>query len=57
MAKQEVVFGGVAESLTITHDTVSADAYRYGIETALHAVMDQDGLVVGLDRALGVDSW
>ena len=57
VAKQEVVFGGVAESLTITHDTVSADAYRHGIETALHAVMDQDGLVVGLDRALGVDSW
>ena len=57
VAKQEVVFGGTAESLTITHDTVSSDAYRHGIELAMKAVMDQEGLVVGLDGVLGVDSW
>ena len=52
VAKQEVVFGGVAETLTITHDTQSSDAYRFGIELALRSLGDQRGLVVGLHNAL-----
>ena len=54
VAKQEVVFGGNAETLSIQHDTYSADAYRHGIGLALKAVMVQEGLVVGLDQVLGL---
>ena len=55
VAKQEVIFGGVAETLTITHDTQSSEAYRFGIRLALTALRDQTGLVVGLHNALDFD--
>ena len=54
VAQQEVVFGGTAETLSIRHDTHSANAYRHGIALAMKAVMDQVGLVVGLDQVLGL---
>ena len=54
VAQQEVIFGGTAETLSIRHDTHSADAYRHGIAVAMKAVMVQEGLVVGLDQALGL---
>ncbi|GAA2180791.1 4-hydroxy-tetrahydrodipicolinate reductase [Leucobacter tardus] len=54
VAKQEVRFGGPGEVLTITHDTHSNDAYRAGIRAALGAVSGVSGLVVGLDRVLGI---
>ena len=55
VAKQEVRFGGPGEVLTITHDTHANEAYRAGIRAALGAVGRVDGLVVGLDRVLGLD--
>lgn len=55
VAKQEVIFGGVAETLTITHDTQSSDAYRFGIQLALTSLREQTGLVVGLHNALDFD--
>ena len=54
IARQEVRFGGAGEVLTITHDTHSQDSYRAGIRAALEAVGDSTGLVVGLDRILGI---
>jgi len=56
VARQEVVFGGDGELLTITHDTVSADAYRAGIRAALRRAAEvADEVVVGLDAVLGLD--
>lgn len=54
VATQDVIFGGIAETLTISHDTQSSDAYRHGIELALRALTTQQGLVVGLDDVLGL---
>lgn len=54
VAKQEVRFGGIGEVLTIAHDTHSPDAYRAGIRAALEAVEGAEGLIVGLDRVLGL---
>lgn len=56
VAKQEVRFGGPGEVLTITHDTHSNEAYRAGIRAALEAALETEGLVVGLDRVLGIGS-
>lgn len=53
VAHQEVIFGGASETLTVSHETHSADAYRHGIRLALLALSHQTGLVVGLDAALG----
>jgi 4-hydroxy-tetrahydrodipicolinate reductase len=54
IARQEVRFGGAGEVLTITHDTHSPDSYRAGIRAALEAIGGSSGLVVGLDRILGI---
>jgi len=56
VARQEVVFGGAGEVLTISHDTVSADAYQAGIRAALRRAAEvADEVVVGLDVVLGLD--
>lgn len=54
VAKQEVRFGGAGEVLAITHDTYSQSAYRAGIRVALEAIGETRGLVVGLERLLGI---
>lgn len=52
LAKQDVVFGGVGETLTITHDTHSRDAYQAGIIMAVRFMDSHIGLAVGLEHAL-----
>lgn len=54
VAKQEVRFGAVGETLSITHDTVSPDSYIAGVKAALEAIRDQNGLSVGLADVLGI---
>ena len=54
VASQDVVFGGVGETLTVSHHTVSKDAYSAGIALALGYVISHQGLTVGLEHALGV---
>lgn len=55
LAKQDVIFSGAGETLTITHDTTSSDAYRAGIRVALQALPQAKGITVGLDSLLGID--
>ena len=55
IARQEVIFGGQSETLSISHETLSADSYRAGIALAMSWVMQHDGLTVGLEQALGLD--
>jgi len=52
LARQDVIFGGAGETLTITHNTLSADAYERGILVALAATRDCVGVTVGLDRLI-----
>jgi len=56
LAQQEVRFGGVGETLTITHDTHSREAYQAGIVMALRFMESHTGLAVGLEHALGTSS-
>jgi len=56
VAKQDVVFGGPGEVLTIAHDTVSTAAYEAGIRASLlRAATVTDEVVVGLGAVLGLD--
>jgi 4-hydroxy-tetrahydrodipicolinate reductase len=54
IAHQDIVFGGVGESLTISHDTHSRDAYSAGIALAITYAMEHTGVAVGLEHALGL---
>ena len=56
LAKQDVVFGGNGEVVTISHLTMSSSAYEAGILLALTAVGDIEGVVVGLDSLLDLQS-
>jgi 4-hydroxy-tetrahydrodipicolinate reductase len=49
VAHQEVLFGGVGETLTIRHDSLSRESFGAGIVAAVRRVRDQQGLVIGLD--------
>jgi len=50
MAHQEVIFGGLGETLTIRHDTTSREAFVPGVLLALERLHElPPGLTVGLD--------
>ncbi|MFZ4896015.1 4-hydroxy-tetrahydrodipicolinate reductase [Plantibacter sp. Mn2098] len=52
VARQQVVFGGTDEVVTITHDTISPASYDHGIRLALDAARTAEGVIVGLDRLI-----
>lgn len=52
VAKQQVIFGGNAETLTIEHNTIHRDAFMPGVALACEKVMALDELKVGLEWCL-----
>lgn len=54
VAKQDVHFGGTGEVLTLSHETLSPAAYEQGIALAIRAAAQVRGLIVGLDRLIGL---
>jgi len=54
VAHQEVIFGGLGQTLTIRHDTTGRDSFMPGVIAATRAVMELDHLVVGLDALFGL---
>lgn len=55
IASQEVIFGGLGETMSIRHDTFNREAFMPGMLTAIRGVADlPDKLTVGLDALLGI---
>lgn len=54
MAHHEVIFGGLGQTLFLRHDTVGRDCYVPGILRAVREVVEFKGLVVGLEKLLGL---
>lgn len=52
VAHQEVILGGVGETLTIRHDSLSRESFMPGVVMAVRAVPDRPGLTVGLEPLL-----
>lgn len=52
VAKQDVIFGGTGEILTLSHETLDPSAYEAGILISLRALADTTGVVVGLDQLI-----
>jgi 4-hydroxy-tetrahydrodipicolinate reductase len=52
VAHQEVILGGLGQTLTIRHDSLSHVSFMPGVLTAVKAVRSRPGLTVGLDALL-----
>ena len=53
-AHHEVVFGATGQTLTLRHDTLGRDCYMPGVLHAIREVVNLKGLVLGLDKILGL---
>ena len=54
VAHQEVIFGGLGQTLTIRHDTTGRDSFMPGVILATREVIGLHKLVVGLDALFGL---
>ncbi len=55
VAHQEVLLGGLGETLTIRHDSLDRSSFTPGVLTGLRAIADHPGLTVGLENFLDLD--
>jgi len=52
VATQEVIFGGLGQTLTITHHTINRESFMPGVVFAIKKLNDFDGFVYGLENLL-----
>ncbi len=52
VAHQEVLFGGLGQTLVIRHDSINRESFMPGVLLALRKVRGVRGLVVGLNKVL-----
>jgi 4-hydroxy-tetrahydrodipicolinate reductase len=52
VAHQEVILGGLGQTLTIRHDSISRESFIPGVLLAVKKVMTLDRLVYGLEHLL-----
>ncbi len=52
VAHQEVILGGLGETLTIRHDSLSRESFMPGVLRAVREVAGRPGLTVGLEALL-----
>lgn len=52
IAHQEVLFGGLGQTLTIRHDAYSRETYMPGVMYAIRKAVELTGLVIGLENLL-----
>ena len=55
VAHQEVVLGGLGETLTIRHDSMDRASFTPGVLLGLRTIADRPGLTVGLEHFLPLD--
>jgi 4-hydroxy-tetrahydrodipicolinate reductase len=54
VAHQEIVFGGLGQTLKIRHDSTGRDSFIPGILLATRAVIERRELTLGLDKLIGL---
>ncbi|MFH1428218.1 MAG: 4-hydroxy-tetrahydrodipicolinate reductase [Candidatus Margulisiibacteriota bacterium] len=52
VASQEVIFGGLGQTLTIRHDTINRESFMPGVVMAVKKMIKQQGLVYGLEKIM-----
>ncbi len=54
LANQDVIFGALGQTLKISHETISREAFMPGVILAIKGVNETKGLIVGLENLLGL---
>jgi len=54
VAHQEIVFGGLGETLTIRHDSLHRSSFMPGVLLSIRHVIGHPGLTIGIDSLLGL---
>lgn len=54
VAHHELVFGALAQTLTIRHDSVNRESFMPGVMMAVREIVNRPGLTVGLDKLMGL---
>ena len=54
MAHHEVILGTQGQTLSLRHDTINRECYMPGVVLAIREVVKSKGLVVGLEKLLGL---
>ena len=52
VAHQEVIFGGLGQTLTIRHDTINRESFMPGVILGIKKIVGVQGLVYGLEKIL-----
>lgn len=52
VAHQEVIFGGLGQTLTIRHDSINRESFMPGVVLAVKKVVELKGVIYGLDKLL-----
>lgn len=52
VAHQEIIFGGLGQTLTIRHDSMGRESFMPGVLLACKKVRSLNGLTIGLDKLL-----
>lgn len=52
VAHQEVIFGGLGQTLTLRHDSISRESFMPGVVLAIRKSLENSGLVYGLENLL-----
>jgi 4-hydroxy-tetrahydrodipicolinate reductase len=52
VAHQEVIFGGLGQTLTIRHDSLNRESFMPGVVLAIRKVQSLKGLTVGLEKIM-----
>lgn len=52
VAHQEVIFGGLGQTLTIRHDSINRESFMPGVILACKKVRELTGVTIGLDKIL-----
>jgi 4-hydroxy-tetrahydrodipicolinate reductase len=53
VASQEVIFGGLGQTLTLRHDTINRESFMPGVILAVQKMRGLSGVTVGLEQLLG----
>ena len=54
MASQEVVFGGLGQTLSLRHDSINRESFMPGVILAIKEAVKRKGLIVGLETLLNI---